>query len=237
MTTFLWRRNRHRSRQLELHLYEASIGTILILLTKRSVTKENTFLLKCMDMLQIVNTHHVHEKVAVDLSIVFLHLLRNICRCQLVLSPFNLFILEGTSEELQCYTSRCQCSPPNHKGEKKEQGQHNTPEQVWHLMGCNIKNVTFCNNYRRYGWVFFHMDHKDMTEVLRWPSWLSGQDFFTVLLLYENIVCLWMYDKQWKEGCVGVWLKEVAELSCKSNSSAIEIRFKTSSSSNVISIA
>lgn len=37
-------------------------------------------------------------------------------------------------------------------------------------MGCNIKNVTFCNNYIHIHGMdefFFHMDHKDMTEVLR----------------------------------------------------------------------
>lgn len=34
VTSFLWRWNWHRSRQLELHLNEASVGTILVLLRK-----------------------------------------------------------------------------------------------------------------------------------------------------------------------------------------------------------
>lgn len=45
--------------------------------------------------------YHVHEQIAVDLGIVLLHLLLNICSRQLLLAPFNLFILEGTEEELQ----------------------------------------------------------------------------------------------------------------------------------------
>lgn len=88
----------------------------------------------------LFTTHHVHEQIAVDLRVVFLHLLLNICGCQLLLSQFNLFILEETARS-KCYTSRCQCSPQNHNRDKS-----NTPAQEWTVMSCNFKNVMICNN-------------------------------------------------------------------------------------------
>lgn len=39
-------------------------------------------------------THRVHEEIAVDLSIIFLHLLLKLCSCKLFLHRFDPFILE-----------------------------------------------------------------------------------------------------------------------------------------------
>ncbi len=51
VASFLWMWNRHRSRQLELHLYEAGVGTILVLLRKAKMLywkkkQTNTFYIK-----------------------------------------------------------------------------------------------------------------------------------------------------------------------------------------------
>lgn len=142
-TSFLWRWNRHRARQLELHFNEPCVGTILVLWGKVKILdwkKKKKKKWKCTDMSCLFTTHHVHEQIAVDLRVVFLHLLLNICGCQLLLSQFNLFILEETARS-KCYTSRCQCSPQNHNRDKS-----NTPAQEWTVMSCNFKNVMICNN-------------------------------------------------------------------------------------------
>lgn len=40
-------------------------------------------------------THRIHEEIAVDLSIILLHLLLKLCSRKLHLHTFNLFILKG----------------------------------------------------------------------------------------------------------------------------------------------
>lgn len=49
-----------------------------------------------MKLVEFGTTHHIHEQIAVDLSVVFLHLLLNVWSCQLLLGPVDLFILEGS---------------------------------------------------------------------------------------------------------------------------------------------
>lgn len=39
-------------------------------------------------------THRIHEKIAVDSSVIFLHLLLKLCSCELFLHLFNSFILK-----------------------------------------------------------------------------------------------------------------------------------------------
>lgn len=39
-------------------------------------------------------THRIHEEIAVDSSIIFLHLLLKLCSCELFLHMFNPFILK-----------------------------------------------------------------------------------------------------------------------------------------------
>lgn len=39
-------------------------------------------------------THRIHEEIAVDLRIIFLHLVLKLCSCKLFLHVFNPFILK-----------------------------------------------------------------------------------------------------------------------------------------------
>ena len=86
-----------------------------------TLKEKKTFSLKCMDLLWLITTHHVHEQVAVDLSVVFLHFLLDICSRQLLLSPFSLFILEGTGRSYSV-------KPPGVSAH--HQTTNNTPEYV-----------------------------------------------------------------------------------------------------------